>query len=291
VTIIDAHLHVWDLERAEYPWLDSAVTPIDRTTSLDEVLPEMADAGVARAILVQAADDPADTAHMLEVADNHPEVAGVVAWLPLDDPEQAAMELDRVRADPRVVGVRTLIHDRRDPDWILSVGVGESLELLATAGIPYDFVTSGPAALAQLPVLAERHPDLHIVLDHLGKPPLGGSPEQLGQWGRLLELVAENPRLSAKVSGLYAAGPDPAAWTADQVARVIDIALDVFGADRLMYGSDWPISVLAGGYRRVWSTLSACFDSLNPIDRDAVLGGTARRVYNLPGSGVRPGGA
>jgi L-fuconolactonase len=280
--IIDAHLHIWDPTRIDYPWLTSELAPIDRTIPVDEVLGDLEESGVGGAILVQAADDPAETAHLLAAAAQHPEVVGVVGWVPLDEPERAGADLERLRSDPLFVGVRSLIHDRADPDWILGPQVGEGLELLAAAGVPYDFVTSGPAALALLPELAERHPDLTIVLDHLGKPPVGGSPEAIAPWRDLLTRAAENPRLVAKVSGLYPPGDDLAAWTPGGVSAVIDIALEVFGPDRLMYGSDWPISVLAGGYRRVWAALSSRFELLAPGERAAVLGGTAERVYALP---------
>ena len=287
MTIIDAHLHVWDPERVRYPWLTPALAPIDRTIRVDEVLGDLTEAGVSGAILVQAADDAAETAHLLAVADEHPEIVGVVGWVPLDEPERAATELARLRTDPHFVGIRALIHDR-DPAWIQSPAVDEGLGVLESAGVPFDFVTAGPAALAALPQIAARHPDLTIVLDHLGKPPIGGTSAAVEEWRALLERAAENPRLSAKISGLYAPGPDPAAWTPGGVREAVDTALETFGPDRLMYGSDWPISVLAGGYRRVWDALSATLGHLDPAERGAVLGGTARRVYDLKDSREEP---
>ena len=131
-------------------------------------------------MLVQAADTAEDTAAMLEMADRHPIVAGVVGWVPLDRPRDTAGALAAFADKPRIVGIRNLIHTQGDPNWILRPEVDEGLGLLEEAGLPFDFVTSGPAALAHLPVLAQRHPALHIVLDHLGKPPIGldrrGSP-------------------------------------------------------------------------------------------------------------------
>jgi L-fuconolactonase len=274
MTTVDAHLHVWDLQAASYPWLGPHLAPIDRTVEFDEVAATLMQRGIGQVVLVQASDDAADTAHMLAVADAHPAIAGVVVWVPLDEPEAAARELSVLRADARVVGVRTLQHDRPDPDWILRPEVDAGLGVLEAADVPYDYVTAGPAAIAHLPLLAERHPQLSLVLDHLGKPPLGDDPAAFAGWKALLRRAAENPRLTAKVSGLY--GPP------DRVRAAIEVALDAFGPSRLMYGSDWPICDLAGGLPAIWETLDVVLPGLDANDREAILGDTARRVYRLP---------
>jgi L-fuconolactonase len=274
MTIVDAHLHVWDLQTASYPWLGPHLAAIDRTVEFDEVAGSLAERGVGQVVLVQASDDAADTAHMLAVADAHPAIAGVVVWVPLDEPEAAARQLSALRADARVVGVRTLQHDRADPDWILRPEVDAGLGMLEAAGVPYDYVTAGPAAIAHLPLLAERHPELSLVLDHLGKPPLGDDAAAFAGWEALVRHAAENPRLTAKVSGLY--GPP------DRVRAAVDVALDTFGPSRLMYGSDWPVCELAGGLAAGWGTLDAVLAGLDAADRDALLAGTARRIYRLP---------
>ncbi|WP_028051226.1 amidohydrolase [Cellulomonas sp. URHD0024] len=287
--IIDAHQHVWDLSRAAYPWLGPDLHPIDRTFTQDEVLPELAAAGIDRVVLVQSADDARDTALMLDVADAYPDlVAGVVAWVPLDRPEEAADTLAELRRDPRVVGVRNLIHAQPDPDWIVGPAQDEGLGVLAAAGVPFDYVTGGPEALAHLPGIGERHPDLRIVIDHLGKPPVGGSAADRRRWRDLLAQAAANPRVHAKVSGLY--GDPTDAWTADDLRPVVADALDLFGADRLMYGGDWPVNLLAGGYARVWEGVSVVLGELSSDERAAVLGGTASAFYalaagRLPGQG------
>jgi L-fuconolactonase len=279
--IIDAHQHVWDLSRAEYPWLDAGLAPIDRTMEFDEVEPAMREAGVGATVLVQSADNEGDTANMLRVADAHPQVVGVVAWVPLDEPARAAAMLDRLRRDDRVAGVRALLHGYSDPEWILRPDVDEGLGLLESAGMTFDFVTAGPAAMALLPTVSSRHPGLSIVIDHLGKPPIGGTPAERDAWKDLIAAAASNPRVSAKVSGLYAATGDLAGWTEDAVRPFITDAIELFGVDRLMAGGDWPISVLAGGYDRTWSALLSLAGELTPREADALLGGTAASVYGL----------
>lgn len=279
--IIDAHQHVWNLSRAEYPWLDAGMAPIDRTMELSEIEPAMREAGVGATVLVQAADNEADTANMLRVADEHPQVVGVVAWVPLDEPDRAAIALDGLRGDDRVVGVRALIHTYADPEWILRPEVDEGLGLLESRGLTFDFVVASPAALAVLPTVSARHPGLSIVVDHLGKPPVGGTDAERVVWRRLLEAAAANPRITAKVSGLYAASGRMGDWTLDAIRPFVDDSLEMFGAGRLMMGGDWPISVLAGGYERTWGALLALADELEPAEAAALLGETAAAVYAI----------
>jgi L-fuconolactonase len=282
MNVIDSHLHIWDLQRAQYPWLGPHLAPIDVSLGLDDVRADLRFSGVDGVILVQAADNSDDTETMLAVADQAPEVVGVVAWAPLDDPVQTAVRIAQLRAHPRFVGVRVLIHDLADRDWIVRPGPDAGLEVLAAHGVPFDYVTADPAALVHVPTICERHPDLRVVIDHLGKPPLGGSAAQLGSWRDLLVRAAASPSVYAKISGLYPVAGDATAWSPEDLRPIVDVALDVFGPGRLMLGSDWPVSVLAGGYRRVWGELARVVAELDPADRDAVLGGTAAAFYGLP---------
>jgi L-fuconolactonase len=278
--IIDAHQHVWNLDSARYDWLGPELAAINRSFELEEALRSMARAEVVGTILVQAADNAEDTAFMLSVADRHPEVVGVVAWVPLEHPDVVG-HLERVRRDPRVVGIRNLIHDRPDPDWILREEVDAGLAALEAVGTPFDYVTSGPAGLSRLPAISSRHPELRIVIDHLGKPPVGGTAGARRHWRGLLNEAARNPHVFAKVSGLYPESGPMESWTPDDLRPFVEDALDVFGADRLMFGSDWPVSVLAGGYDRVWDGLARVFESLSPAERFAILGGTVTDFYRL----------
>ncbi|CAM5232583.1 Amidohydrolase family protein OS=Streptomyces tendae OX=1932 GN=GUR47_35370 PE=3 SV=1 [Streptomyces tendae] len=280
MTVVDAHLHVWDPGRAAYDWLGPAMSPVDRAMRFREARPALRWAGVTAAVLVQAADHDADTDHMLATAAAHPEVAGVVAWLPLDDPGRARARLTALRRE-HVVGVRTLLHERPDRDWILGPAVGAGLALLAESGLCFDYATSSPAELRHLPELAVRHPTLRLVVDHLGKPPVGGGREDRAEWRRLIAAAAKHPGVHAKVSGLYSSSGPLDAWTTDEVRPFVEDALELFGPERLMYGGDWPISLLAGGYARTWESVCELLAPLAPGDRAAVLGGTAARCYRL----------
>jgi L-fuconolactonase len=276
--VIDAHLHLWDVARHRYEWLQRPENSgIRRTFTFADFAARAAVAGVDRAVLVQADDDSADTEAMFEVAREHRQIAGVVAWVPLDRPDEAAAALDRLAGEPKFAGVRTLIHDRQDPDWLLRPATGDGLALLEARGVPFDVISVLPRHLEHVPVLAERHPGLRMVLDHLSHPPLGRDDWE--PWRTLLRAAAASPQVYAKVSGLY---PPRDGWTAADIRPYVEFAVELFGPARLMAGSDWPVAELGGGYERVWSAISSVAGELPPAGRDAILGGTARSFYRLP---------
>jgi L-fucono-1,5-lactonase len=275
--VIDAHLHLWNIERLHYGWLQRPENAaINRTYGFEDFRSRAAEAGVDRAVLVQADDSAADTEAMFEIASAHPEIAGVVAWVPLDRPDEAAAQLDRLQARPGLAGIRNLIHDQPDPDWLLRPSVAEGLALLEQRRVPFDVISVLPRHLSHVPVLSERYPALRMVLDHLSHPPLGGKDP--AEWRALITAAARNPLVFAKVSGLYP--PDPA-WTAEDLRGVVQFAFELFGPDRLMFGSDWPVAELGGGYAKMRAELSKLVGQLSPTGRDAVLGGTATRFYTL----------
>ena len=284
--VIDAHLHLWNTERLPYEWLQRPENAaINRTFGVEDFRSRAARAGVDRAVLVQAADTAADTEAMFEIASGHPEIAGVVAWVPLDRPDEAAIQLDQLAARPGFAGIRNLIHDQPDPDWLLRPLVGEGLALLEQQGIPFDVISVLPRHLRHVPVLSERYPALRMVLDHLAHPPLGGADPvgpgswtDAAHWGELITAAARNPLVFAKVSGLYP--PDPS-WTAEDLRGVVEFAFELFGPDRLMFGSDWPVAELGGGYVKMRTELGKLFDQLSAPERDAILSTTATRFYAL----------
>ncbi|HEX4442751.1 MAG TPA: amidohydrolase family protein [Galbitalea sp.] len=277
--IIDAHQHVWDPGRARYDWLTPELAPIDRTMTFAELEPQLDRAGVSATVLVQSADNDEDTAFMLEVAANNPRIAAVVAYVPLERPSDVATHIEAFRRDTLVVGVRNLIHNNPDPEWLLRPEVDDGLGVLEAAGMTFDLVSVLPEHLALVPILGERHPGLRIVIDHLAKPPIGLRDRE--PWWSLIAAAAENPLVFAKVSGLYSATDEPDSWTPQLVAPFFDRAMDRFGAERLMYGGDWPISVTAGGYARVWAGLRSMIAELTDADRARILAETATNFYGI----------
>jgi L-fuconolactonase len=280
VTVVDAHQHVWNLDRADYPYL-RGVPALYRTFEETELEPQLEAAGVDRTVLVQSMDSYADTGFMLEVAARWPRVAGIVGWVPLNRPDEAAAALDRYARAGRLVGIRHLIHEDPDPDWLLRDDVGEGLGLLAERGLTFDVVAVSPRHLEHVPVLAARHPGLRMVIDHLAKPPIAARGWE--PWASRIRDAAESPKVYAKVSGLDTAA-DWSAWTAADLQPYVDHVLDVFGPARLMFGGDWPVCTLAGGYGRVWRATAELLAGLDAADRARVLGGTATEFYRLDGS-------
>ncbi|GAA2207875.1 amidohydrolase family protein [Nonomuraea monospora] len=278
MTVIDAHQHFWNLETGSYPWLTPDSGPIFRTFEPAELVPQLAAAGVDRTVLVQSMDSYADTDAMLAQADAYDVIGAVVGWVPLLRPEEAAQALERYRRHPRFAGIRHLIHDEPDPDWVLQEPVIEGLKLLADAGVPFDVVAVLPRHLEHVPVLAERVPGLRMVIDHLAKPPIrdkGWEP-----WASLLARAAECPGVYAKVSGLNTAA-DAATWTGEDLRPYVEHALELFGPGRLMFGSDWPVATLAGDYAKVWRETQVALSGLGDAERAMVLGGTAAHFYRM----------
>jgi L-fuconolactonase len=216
---------------------------------------------------------------MFETAAKHAEIAGVVAWLPLDRPAELEPMLDELLGRENFVGVRNLIHVRPDPDWVVSATVSTSLGLLEHAGAPFDLVTVLPRHLEHVTVLCERHPGLRLVIDHLAKPPIGTG--DLEPWASLLARAAEFPNVYAKLSGLYPGGDDLRRWSAEDIHPIVHYAMELFGAERLMSGSDWPVCEVAGGYGAVVGTLFDIFEDFAGPERAFLLGGTASSVYGL----------
>ncbi len=282
--VVDAHLHVWNPDAVHYPWMSPDVAPVAREFRLGDVTDELDAERVDKVVLVQSADNKADSELMLFQALCSPRVAGVVTWVPLLHPEDAAAQLDAWRREP-VVGVGHRVHEEPDPDWLLRPAVDDGLALLAERHLTFDLTAHTPTLLAHVATLAERHPKLTFVVDHLGAPPLAalraGERHGWTRWSGILGAVAEMPNVVAKLSGLAtAAGPG---WTTEHLQPAVDRALELFGPDRLMLGSDWPYALLAGeSYTQVWRGLRRTVDQLPERDRDLVLGGTANRVYRLP---------
>jgi L-fuconolactonase len=274
--VIDAHLHLWDLQRSRYSWITPELGPLHTTITADRAEAELTAVGVERAVLVQAEDSVADTEFMLEVAAERDWVAGVVGWVQLDDPEVAAEQLERFTADPAFRGVRHLVHDDPRDDFLALPTVRESLGLLAQRGLPYDVPDAWPRHLGPTAELAGALPELTVVLDHLGKPP-HGRPD-FRAWREAFTAVAARPNTVAKISGLQVRG-EP--FTAAGLRPAWEAALELFGPDRLLWGSDWPMTLLTAGYAGTWEVMAELLGELTDEEQCKILTRNAQRVYGL----------
>lgn len=271
---VDAHLHLWNLESGGYGWLGPQHGPLHRSFSAEEARQELASSGVDRAILVQADDTLADTRAMLDTAHNNDWIAGVIGWIRLDTPEEAARQLHDWLDEPGFCGIRHLVHDDPRDDFLALPAVRESLKGVAAAGIPFDIPDAWPRHLSAAADLAEAIPELTVIIDHLGKPPLG-TPDE-ASWRAQLARCAAQPNTVAKVSGLRLPGVP---YTAAALRPAWDTALEIFGPARLMYGGDWPVSTLGGNYADTLAVLQELIGTLEPTEAVNIWSGTARRIY------------
>jgi len=279
--IVDAHHHLWQPERG-YTWLDApGLAPIRRPFTPADLLAEVAAAGVDRTILVEGGRcHPDEVPEFLGYAADTDVIAGVVAWADPTDPDLAVTLAGyrRMRGGDLLVGVRSQVQGEPDPDHLDRTDVRRGLAAVAAAGLVFDLVIRAD----QLPAAAraaEALPELRLVLDHLGKPRIDEGAAGLAAWRGPLQDLAACDNVAAKLSGLVTeAGPQ---WTVDALRPFVTAAVDAFGPSRLMFGSDWPVCLLVAGYRDVLDALRHALPPLPASDLDAVLGGTATRVYHL----------
>jgi L-fuconolactonase len=277
--IVDAHHHFWDPATADYPWLTDELATIRRAFGPADLAPELEAAGVEGTVLVQTRSSVDETVEFLATAAATPFVRGVVGWVDLTDPGVGDV-LARLRAAPggeRLVGIRHQAHDEPDPDWLVREHVVRGVAVVGGAGLAYDLLVRErelPAALA----LARRLPDVRFVVDHLAKPRIASG--ELEPWATRLAEFRELDHVACKVSGMVTEA-DWSSWIRRDLQPYVDRVLDVFGPDRLLFGSDWPVCLLAGGYADVVGAARATLGELGERDREKVFGGTAEAVYRL----------
>jgi len=273
---VDAHHHVWSLARGDYGWLTPALAPIYRDYLLADMSPLAAAAGVGTAVLVQAAPTVAETRYLLDVGrQSRGVVRAVVGWVDLAAPT-AVDTLRDLATDPLLISVRPMLQDIADPNWILRADVQPALAALPSLGLRFDALVKPPQLPALLTML-ERHPDLAVVIDHGAKPEI--SARRYEPWRTLMREAAAHAQVHCKLSGFATeAAPD---WSVDDLRPYVDHLLECFGPERMMWGSDWPVVNLAGGYSRWRAATDALLTHLAAADRDAVLGKTAVRFYAL----------
>jgi L-fuconolactonase len=272
---IDAHHHLWDLERRPQPWLvGEALDPIARTFRLDELAPLLAEHGIEKTV-VQSSSSLEETRELLEIAaQSQGLIAGVVGWADLTDPK-----LPDVLASLTgpLVGIRHQVQDEADPSWLSRPDVRAGLRAVGAAGLVYDLLVT-PAQLAAAAAAVAELPEVRFVLDHGGKPPLASGEWE--PWAGQVAALAALPNVACKLSGLITEA-DWESWRPQDVLPAARHLLEVFGPERLMFGSDWPVCILAGRYGDVVALAGQAIAGLTPYERDAVLGGTAARWYGL----------
>jgi L-fuconolactonase len=270
---IDAHHHLWTLARGDYDWLTPDLVPIYRDFALPDLEPHLAAAGIEATILVQAAATEAETMFLLDIAEAAEVVCGVVGWTAFDAGDGVA-RIDALSARKLLVGLRPMVQDIADDDWLLRPALTPLLTAMATAGLVFDALVR-PRHLPRLLQVVDRHPDLTFVLDHCAKPDLATG--EIATWQGDVALLAERPNIVCKLSGLVTeARPD---WQIADLRPAVDHVCACFSPQRLLWGSDWPVLDLAGGYAKWLAAAEALLADLSADERADVFGGTAARVY------------
>lgn len=274
---IDAHQHFWVLSRGDYSWLTPAAGILYRDYLPEHLQPHLQANGIEATVLVQAAPTVAETEFLLELSDRYPFIAGVVGWLDLEG-DDFPRQLERLQRHPNFKGVRPMLQDLPDDAWILRPRVQEALRLLAEREVAFDFLVF-PRHLPHVVTTLEAIPGLRAVIDHLAKPPIARG--ELEPWRTWLARVAQFPGVMCKLSGMVTEA-DHQQWRPEHLAPYVHHALDLFGPDRVMFGSDWPVCLLAASYDRVVAALREALGSrLTPELDDALFGGNAARFYRL----------
>lgn len=278
---IDAHQHYWQLSRGDYGWLTPSLAAIYRDFGPTDLAPHLQSFEIRRSILVQAAPTEAETRYLLTLAEATPSVAGVVGWADMDAAD-APQRIASLAHAPKLVGLRPMIHDIADPFWMLTPTLTSAFDAIESCGLVLDALVR-PVHLPPLLTLAEHHRQLRMVIDHGGKPEIANwtpGDRDFSDWAGRMRRLGRRSNITCKMSGLITEAAQD--WHPDDLTPYLDVLLDAFGPDRLLYGSDWPVVNLAGGYARWADALLDWLDRrLDESSRASVLGGNAARVYRL----------
>jgi len=273
---IDAHHHFWRYTTDEFGWIDESMQAIRRDFGPDDLRATLDEAGIEGAVSVQARQSMEETAWLLALAAVHDWLRGVVGWVPLVEPSIGEV-LAKLASAPKLVGVRHVLHDEPDDDYMLRDDFNQGIRALRNHGLVYDILIF-ERHLPQTLTFVDRHPDQPFVVDHIAKPRIAAG--ELEPWRTHIRALAERPNVTCKVSGMVTEA-DWAAWTPEALRPYCDTVLDAFGPSRLMFGSDWPVCLVASGYTQWAETVRTWIADLSADEQAQIMGGTAAQVYGL----------
>lgn len=272
---IDSHQHFWSYNATDYVWMTEAHQPLRRDFLPADLHPLLDRAGIDGTIAVQARQMIRETEWLLGLADQDPRILGVVGWLPLFDPTLPDL-LAEWAERPKIVGFRHVVHDEPDPDFILRPDFNRGVSALSTYDLCYDILIFAQH-LPQTLRFADMHEDITLIVDHIAKPVIRKEPFDEG-WARGIQALARRQHVHCKLSGMMTEVYDPA-WDIDTMRPYMDTILEAFGPGRIMFGSDWPVSLLGGQYQHWVDTVAALISPLSQTEQQAIMGGTAARCY------------
>ena len=281
LTIVDAHHHFWDPARADYPWLTDELATIRRAFGPEDLAPLLAANGIDGTVLVQTRSSLEETREFLATAASTPFVRGVVGWVDLADPavEDTIAELRDGPGGDRLVGIRHQVHDEEDPEWLLRDEVRRGIQAVGRAGLVYDLLVRARELPAAREVVSSS-PDVRFVVDHFAKPPIRDGA--LRPWADEVDGFASRPNAWWKLSGLVTEA-EWTAWRPSDLRPFVEHILTNIGPDRVIFGSDWPVCLLAAGYDRVVDTARMLLVDFgaSAAELEAVFGGNAVAAYRL----------
>jgi L-fuconolactonase len=274
---IDAHQHFWKYNAREYDWIDESMSGLRRNFFPHDLIPELKDNGFDRSIAVQARQSLEETRWLLQLAEDSPTILGVVGWADLRAPDIRS-QLKSLAGNPKLVGIRHIVQSEPDDRFLLQSDFLRGIAALEEFELAYDILIYAK----HLPVAAEfveKFPRQRFVLDHLAKPAIKSG--HIDTWASGIRKLAAFPNVFCKLSGLVTEA-DWRHWTPVQITPYLDIALECFGPDRLMIGSDWPVCLVAASYSRAIELVKTYIAQRSPQSLSAVLGGNAARFYRPP---------
>lgn len=273
---VDAHHHFWQIGKYDYSWMGPELNVLRRDYGPEDLHPLLARNGIERSVLVQTISSVDETRWFLELADQHAFIAGVVGWVDLTDPN-VGETLDELAAHPKLVGIRHQVHDEPDDGWLRWEGVQRGLAELARRSIPYDLLIR-PQHLAVSLNVAQRFAELTFIVDHMAKPKIAA--RGWDDWADGIAALATCPNAACKLSGMITEA-DWQTWSPADLAPYVRHVIEQFGTERVMFGSDWPVCLLAGSYDQVVEALVENLSDLSEAERENVFGNNAARWYRL----------
>lgn len=272
---VDSHQHFWRLARGDYGWMTPDLGAIYRDFEPADLKPLLEAGAINATVVVQAADTVAETEFLLSLADEHDLIAGVVGWIDMEAGDAVAT-LERLRQNPKFKGIRPMIQEIADDDWVLQPALDPVFDALAEMELCFDALVL-PRHLPKLLKRLEEHPALACVIDHCAKPQLATG--EIAEWKADIAAVANNTSALCKLSGLLTEAGDDASL--EKIRPAAEHVLEVFGPSRLMFGSDWPVLNLAGDYAGWVEMVGNLLKSFPAPDCEAIWGGNAIRFYGL----------
>lgn len=274
--ILDSHQHFWQVGRFDYPWMTSDLGVLYQDYLPSMLEPTLAQNEVSQTVLVQASNSVDESRWLLSLADDHPFIAGVVGWADLMSPE-LDLQLDELTSHPKFKGVRHLVESEPEDDWLLQPQVLRGLNRLTAYDLSYDLLVH-TRHLRHIPKVADSCPELRLVIDHMAKPRIAS--REMQEWAEQLKPVASHQNIFCKLSGLVTEA-DWNEWSTSDLSPYVDYALELFGPERLMFGSDHPVCLLAASYGEVLNSFREILKDLSGEDRTRIFSHNAEQFYRL----------